>query len=99
MTDAPSPSDLVVRAGRAMFGDEWQRPLAVALDLNERTVRRIAQAEREGRDYPVAPGALRQLLELLNQESRKLEARARDCTRTANALNDRLVTAARAKAP
>lgn len=46
-------AELFVRAGRGLFGDEWQNPLAALLEMNPRTVRRIAKAAREGEDYPI----------------------------------------------
>lgn len=47
--------DLFAQAGRALFGDEWQNPLADLIGMSERTVRRIAKAARDGDDYPVNP--------------------------------------------
>lgn len=63
----PHLSELVADAGRALYGDDWQNPLARLLGINERTMRRIAAAAREGEAYPVAPGALRDLLAELEQ--------------------------------
>lgn len=37
--------DVLAKAGRAMYGDQWQSPLARALGINDRTVRRWASGE------------------------------------------------------
>ncbi|MDP2618606.1 MAG: hypothetical protein Q8P46_00275 [Hyphomicrobiales bacterium] len=34
------------RVGRGLFGDQWQSPLARALDMNERSVRYMLSGER-----------------------------------------------------
>lgn len=65
---------LIAAAGRALFGAQWQVPLAQALGINERTMRRIAQAEREGDDYPLASGALRDLQVLITARQADLAA-------------------------
>lgn len=65
---------LIAAAGRALFGAQWQVPLAQSLGINERTMRRIAQAEREGDEYPVAPGALRDLQALITARQADLAA-------------------------
>lgn len=64
---------LIAAAGRALFGAQWQVPLAQALGINERTMRRIAQAEREGDDYRVSPGVLRDLQAQLATRQTELE--------------------------
>lgn len=48
--------DLVRRAGIALYGEEWQSPLARLLGVADRTVRRVAQAARDGSDYQVNQG-------------------------------------------
>lgn len=45
--------ELFAEAGRALYGEEWQNPIANLLGMNERTVRRIAKAAREDADYPI----------------------------------------------
>lgn len=45
--------DLVARAGIALYGEHWQMPLARLLRVADRTVRRVAQAARDGSDYQV----------------------------------------------
>ena len=44
-------AELFARAGRAMFGDEWQNPMAALIGMNPRTVRRISAAARDGLPY------------------------------------------------
>lgn len=62
---APLPSSLVAEAGRLLYGEEWQSPLARDLDLNLRTVQRIAAAAAKGEPYRIAPGVLAELVERL----------------------------------
>ena len=52
--------ELLEEAGRLLYGDRWQRQLARALDVNERTVRNWVE-ERT----PVPLTRLREVLELL----------------------------------
>lgn len=71
---APRPSgetnaQLVARAGRALYGADWQSPLARALELQLRTVQRIAAAAEAGQPYPVAPGVLTELSDKLRDHS------------------------------
>lgn len=70
--------DLVCRAGHALFGEEWQSPLARMLDVNDRTIRRIAKAAREGADYTVNAAWAVELRTALERtaKDRELEARA-----------------------
>lgn len=65
MAEPMTAPQLVARAGRLIYGPQWQRAMANDLDLQERTIQRIAQAEKEGRDYPVAPGVLTDLADIL----------------------------------
>ena len=74
MTDA---AQLIEQAGVALYGEEWAAPMARALQLNERTVRRIKAAARAGAAYPIAPGALAELKALLLERGRELAALAR----------------------
>ncbi len=55
MTDAaPCPAELVAMAGRALYGADWQAPLSRFLNVQLRTVQRVAAAAADGRDYPAA---------------------------------------------
>ena len=42
----PTDQDRLARAGRLLLGLEWQRPLARALDIDDRLVRRWVAGER-----------------------------------------------------
>jgi hypothetical protein len=91
MTDRPPhASELVARAGAAIFGPEWQNPLARALGMNERTMRRLAAAARDGEPYPIAPGVLRELAELVSAATRQHYERAHACEHVSAALVDAL---------
>lgn len=89
MTDrTPHASELVARAGAAIYGAEWQNPLARALGINERTMRRLAAAARDGEPYPVAPGALRDLAQLVREAGQDLMARHHECEHLSAELTD-----------
>lgn len=51
-------ADLVARTGRALYGQEWQSPLARDLGVQLRTIQRIAAAALSGQDYPAAKALL-----------------------------------------
>lgn len=59
--------DLLTRAGRALHGEQWQRPIAVDLGVNERTVRRWV-----ARVSPVPDGIRADLLALVRAHSKRL---------------------------
>lgn len=40
MTDVADPADRLARVGRALYGEHWRLPLARALRVNERLMRR-----------------------------------------------------------
>ena len=44
----------VMNAGKELFGEHWVTPLAAQLNVNERTMRRIAAAARDRTGYPAA---------------------------------------------
>lgn len=69
--------ELVCRAGHALFGPEWQVALAKLLDVNERTVRRIAQAARQGDDYRVNQAWAPELRGALERTARIRELEAK----------------------
>ncbi|KMO27744.1 hypothetical protein PUR29_25735 [Methylobacterium ajmalii] len=73
--------DLLAAAGEALFGSEWRRPLASALDVDARLMQRWAAGQR-GIPDTVAPA----LLALLEREASPLEARALALRRAAAAI-------------
>lgn len=79
-------ADLFARAGRALFGDEWQNPLADLLGMNPRTVRRIAKAAREGEDYPVNETLAPVLAKHLMAAAVEAKCRAREAEALARLL-------------
>jgi|GEM_PF-5403251 len=78
--------ELFARAGRALFGEEWQNPLADLLGMNQRTIRRIAKAAREGEDYPVNETLGPVLAEHLRTAVILAKARANEAEALANLL-------------
>ena len=59
--------DLLTRTGKSLHGEQWQRPIAVDLGVNERTVRRwVARAS------PVPDGIRAELLALVKAHGRRL---------------------------
>ncbi len=79
MNDTPSGPRAVVQAGRLLYGDEWQSPLARDLKMHLRTLQRIAKAAAEGAEYPVASGVVKSLTAVL-------ERRAASCASMAAGL-------------
>ena len=79
-------ADLFARAGRALFGDEWQNPLADLLGMNPRTVRRIARAAREGEEYPVNETLGPRLAGLLRERAKEAKAQAKEADQLASLL-------------
>lgn len=78
---------LFVEAGRALFGDEWKRPLAALLEMNERTVFRIAAAARTGEGYRINPAIGPVLAEHLARRADQAEAQAVEARRLAKLLS------------
>lgn len=76
MADQSHAERLTVVASE-LFGEEWAAPLARLTETNERTVRRVRQAAREGREYPGARGLLAALHERLAAILNALEPFAR----------------------
>lgn len=54
--------DELAEIGRAIFGDRWQAPLGRALDLNDRSIRRLADGTS-----PVHEALARRLLAVARQ--------------------------------
>jgi hypothetical protein len=74
----PTHAQTLATFGERLFGEEWAAPLARLTDTNERTVRRVRQAAREGREYPAARGLLAALGDRLAALQHDLEPFARD---------------------
>jgi hypothetical protein len=79
----PTFAELVASFGERLFGAEWASPMARLTGTNERTVRRVRQAAREGRDYPAARGILAAMLEHLSPIVAELARHAESADRKA----------------
>lgn len=79
---------LVHRAGVALYGDEWQAPVAALLGVNDRTIRRVAQAARQGTPYAVNQGWRPELAEALRKAALQHELRGREAAEVAQLLGD-----------
>ena len=77
---------LFAQAGEALSGQEWKRPLAELLSMNERTVFRIAKAARDGEDYPVSPSLGPVLANHLRRAAAAYRDRAEEAERLAKLL-------------
>lgn len=67
-------AQLVKDIAVALYGDRWIADLARDLDINRRTVERVAQAVNEGRDYPAARAWLEDLSQLAFRRKEALGA-------------------------
>ncbi len=65
MTDA---ENLLIEAGRALYGERWQSDLARALNVSDRTVRRWASGEERPR-----PGVYVDLMRLCSEHAQALD--------------------------
>lgn len=65
--------ELMIACGRALYGDQWQSPLARALGINLRSIQRWAA----GTYNP--PDLRPQLAELLRDRSRKIDVLLECC--------------------
>lgn len=85
MTDRPTNAALFVAAGHALFGENWQQPLAKALGWpvdergQNRTVQRIKAAGEAGEEYRINPGVMVDLAALL-------QARSGQCAKLAKTI-------------
>lgn len=77
MTDNPTEdltdAQLVRNIAVALYGDRWIADLARELDVNRRTVERVAQAAAEGRNYPAARAWLEDLGKLAFRRKETLD--------------------------
>jgi hypothetical protein len=65
-------TDELAHIGRALFGDQWQTPLAAALDRSDRSVRELAVGER-----PIDAELAKELARLCEERVEKLARIAR----------------------
>lgn len=63
------------KIGLALYGDNWRAPLAKALDVNERTVRRWADGE-----FEVNPKIMPELIKLIDQNIMQLNDAKKETT-------------------
>ncbi len=61
-------NDLMCKCGEALYGPRWQRELAAALDVDERTMRRWVAG-----DSPVPDGVNVDLLRLLTERADEID--------------------------
>lgn len=78
--------ELVRRAGIALYGPDWQMPLSRLLGVNERTVRRLAQAVRDGTPYRVTQGWADPIREALEPVPLEREMQGRFAAEVLDAL-------------
>lgn len=78
--------DLVCRAGTALFGREWQAPLAALLNVNDRTIRRIASAARQGQPYTINQNWKGELATALSRAALDHELKGREAQEVAELL-------------
>jgi len=79
---------LLARAGAALYGQDWQSPLARHLGVSDRTIRRMVQAAREGRDYTIPPGWWPEVTAELKKAVREHQLRAREAAEVGQLLED-----------
>ena len=68
---------LFAEAGEVLFGREWRRSMAKALNMAERTVNRIGAAAAAGEEYPLNPNLGPEIAGLLREHARGAEALAK----------------------
>ena len=82
MTAPTTNAQLFADAGRALFGDRWQQPMAVLLGWpiddrgQNRTVQRIKAAAEKGEDYRVSPDYMAELAAHLDDRAATCKALA-----------------------
>lgn len=70
------PPDALIRAGRAMFGDNWQTPIARELGVSDRSVRYWTKGE-----HAIPAGVVGDLVKILRARGRKMDALADELAR------------------
>ena len=73
MERAPYAAELLVQAGQQLFGEGWQSDLARLLELDLRTVQRIARAARVGQPYRIAAATMDRLAQHVRDRERGLK--------------------------
>jgi len=61
------PPDVLARVGRALYGGQWQMPLARDLDMSDRSMRYMAKGERG-----IHAGIVADLLKLIEARGEEL---------------------------
>lgn len=64
-----SPPDMLADIGRALYGEHWRRPLADALGMDERQIRRYVNGDTLRADHELFGAALK-VLHLHERETR-----------------------------
>lgn len=67
------PARAIAAAAEALWGKQWQTPMARELRLDLRRVQRIAAAARDDQPYPVPRGLVGDLLGALERKFRPIE--------------------------
>jgi hypothetical protein len=75
--DARTNAELVANIGRHLYGTDWAHAVAADLKMNPRTVQRIKRAAELGEAFPIAPGAMSDLVEIARARAAGLEGAAR----------------------
>lgn len=70
MTDTATNAQLFAEAGRTLYGDHWQSPMARLLGINLRSVQYIAAAAEAGESYRIAPGVMTEIVDHLKERGR-----------------------------
>jgi hypothetical protein len=68
----PSRAALVAAAGAALYGERWVAALARDLDINTRTMERMAAAAASGADYRIPDSLLEALHRLVDDRGTAL---------------------------
>lgn len=71
---------VLIRAGQALFGDNWQTPIARELGVSDRSVRYWTKGV-----HAIPPGVVADLVKILRARGRKMDALAAELARTLKA--------------
>lgn len=81
-------AELVCRAGEALYGREWQAPMAALVGRDVRSIRRLVRDARNGRDRQIDQTWLPILTEALDEAAVDFELRARQASTVRNLLTE-----------